>query len=100
VSEERIVSKERIVRNEQIMRRNDIHRALERNIRDVMCDFHERSFQPEDSLRDLGANSMDRATIVIQTLAELDVRMPLTAVAQARNLGDLVEIIHSHLQAR
>jgi polyketide biosynthesis acyl carrier protein len=78
--------------------KDDIFGALARNIRDVMADFHDRAFEPQDSLRELGANSMDRATIIVQTLSELDLRVPLTKMAYARNLGDLVEVIHQHAQ--
>ncbi|MGP3971258.1 phosphopantetheine-binding protein [Streptomyces sp. 6N223] len=46
-----------------------------------------------DSLRDLGANSIDRADIITETMEQLDVSLPMVRFGEARNIGDIVAII-------
>jgi polyketide biosynthesis acyl carrier protein len=46
-----------------------------------------------DSLRDLGANSIDRADIITETMEQLDVSIPMVRFGDAKNIGDIVAII-------
>jgi polyketide biosynthesis acyl carrier protein len=46
-----------------------------------------------DSLRDLGANSIDRAEIITETMEQLDVAVPMVNFGNAKNIGDIVAVI-------
>jgi polyketide biosynthesis acyl carrier protein len=78
------------------MTKQDIFAALKRNVFYVMDGLDDLQVTLDGNLRDLGANSIDRATIVSQSLADLGVTMSLVQTVQARNLRELVELIHQH----
>lgn len=61
---------------------------------EVFPEVSSRKISPQDSLRDLGANSVDRAEIIMLTLSCLKIHVPLINFAQAKNIGDLVDIFH------
>ena len=46
-----------------------------------------------DSLRDLGANSVDRADIITDAMEELGVWTALVSFADAQNLGELADVL-------
>lgn len=62
--------------------------------RDVVPKLATHCFKATDSLRELGANSVDRADIIMMTLESLELNIPLTALARAENIGELARIIH------
>ncbi|WLQ38954.1 acyl carrier protein [Streptomyces laculatispora] len=64
------------------------------HIREVIPELEDHRFEPSDSLRDLGANSIDRAEVIIMTLDSLSVRIPLVELADAKNIGELADLIH------
>ncbi len=61
---------------------------------EVMPELDGHTFVLTDSLRELGANSMDRAEIIMMTLEELSAPIPLVELAGANNIGELAKLIH------
>lgn len=51
---------------------------------------------PDASLSDLGANSLDRMDIVTMSQDELGIDVPAAAFADVRNLRQLVDVLHAH----
>jgi polyketide biosynthesis acyl carrier protein len=68
-----------------------------RHAREVVPGLEEHRFQPSESLKELGANSMDRSEIVMMTLESLALTIPLVETARARNIGELVSVLHEKL---
>lgn len=62
--------------------------------REVLPQLERHEFQRTDSLRALGANSIDRADILIMTLESLGLNIPMMDMAKAENIGELATIIH------
>jgi polyketide biosynthesis acyl carrier protein len=62
-----------------------------------IMDMQTDNISMKDSLRELGANSMDRVDIIMETLEELDLVMPMVAFVQAKNIGDIVGVIGQSL---
>lgn len=71
-----------------------IFEVIVRHTREVIPKLEAHRFQLTDSLRELGANSIDRADIIMMTLESLELNIPLTAMAKAENIGELATIIH------
>ena len=69
-----------------------------RNAREVIPDLQATPVRTADSLRELGANSVDRSEILMMTLASLSARISLVDLAKAENIGELAGIIHGKLQ--
>lgn len=75
----------------------DIDKIIETIVghaREVVPGLQQHNFQPTDSLKALGANSVDRADIIMFTLETLSLNIPLSAMAKADNISDLARIIH------
>lgn len=81
------------------MSKDEIFNIITSHSRVVIPALEKHAFQWSDQLSDLGANSMDRADIVMMTLESLALRMPLLALAEAKNLGELTDLLHAKLQA-
>lgn len=77
------------------MSKESVFEVIVRHIRDVLPDLAGRPLLPSDSLRALGANSVDRADIIMSTLESLSLDVPLVEMARAENIGDLAGIIHA-----
>lgn len=45
----------------------------------------------DDRLRDLGANSIDRAEILTESMERLGIRLPMVSFGNSRNIGDIVQ---------
>lgn len=75
------------------MTQQDIFELIVANTREIMPGLDQHDFKPEDRLADLGANSIDRADIVMMTLEALSLRIPLVELANARNIGELSALL-------
>jgi polyketide biosynthesis acyl carrier protein len=80
------------------MNRQRIFELIVLHAREVIPALEDRHVRFEDSLKALGANSIDRSEIVMMTLASLSASIPLIEFARAENIGGLADIIHGKLQ--
>jgi polyketide biosynthesis acyl carrier protein len=67
-------------------------------IGEVMPQLQGKDIKAANSLEELGANSMDRADIVVMTLEKLGLDISLTEVFGPRNIGELAELLSAKLQ--
>jgi polyketide biosynthesis acyl carrier protein len=82
------------------MNKEDIFNTITRHACEVIPELKNHRFQSDDSLKNLGANSVDRSEIVMMTLASLSLNMPLMETAGAENIGELAGIVYEKLQSR
>ncbi len=76
------------------MNKENIFKILTGHIVEVIPELEGRAFSSTDSLRELGANSVDRADIIMMTLETLSLQSSLVDFVSAQNIGELVEIIY------
>lgn len=74
--------------------KEEIYEVIVNHTREIVPGLDDHPFQMTDSLRALGANSIDRADIIMMTLETLSLNIPLVEMAKAENIGDLAQIIH------
>jgi polyketide biosynthesis acyl carrier protein len=79
---------------------DEIFGVIARHVREVLPDMDGAEILPEHSLAQLGANSVDRAEIVMLAMNSLSLRIPRVETFGPRNLGELAELFHVRLQAR
>ncbi len=79
------------------MNKEDVFKFIVSHTCEVIPELEDHSFQPGDSLKQLGANSIDRAEIIMMTLEALSLQIPLVDMAGAKNIGNLSEIIYSKI---
>ncbi len=75
----------------------DVFAIIVKHTKEVIPQLESHNFNLDDSLRELGANSIDRSEIVMMTLESLSLSIPLIHVARAENMGELASIIHERL---
>lgn len=81
------------------MNKEQIFGVIKENILETLPELAEKKIILSDSLKELGANSIDRAEIIIQTLSKLKLKVPLSDFGNAKNIEELVEIISSKMTA-
>jgi polyketide biosynthesis acyl carrier protein len=74
-----------------------------RLIADCCCEIipalRKHEFKPDDRLNDLGANSVDRADIIMMTIEALSLQIPRVELFGTKNIGELVDVIYEKLQS-
>ena len=75
------------------MTEDRVFQTIVDNARTIVPRLAEHDFLRSDSLRDLGANSVDRSEIVMTTLEDLSLDIPLVAIARAENIGELAQLM-------
>jgi polyketide biosynthesis acyl carrier protein len=71
--------------------------VVKSNICAVLPELDPDTIAPDARLVDLGANSIDRADIVVQSMADLDLRVAPGELSRAQNIGGLVALFVEHL---
>lgn len=77
------------VTKEQILETLYVH------TKEVLPALADHEFKHGDSLKALGANSVDRADIIMMTLETLSLRIPMVDLARAENIDVMADIIHA-----
>jgi polyketide biosynthesis acyl carrier protein len=74
-----------------------VREVLYQHAREVVPGLDSHDFKGSDSLKSLGANSVDRAEILMLTLETLGLKVPLIDLAKAENLDELAGLIVSKM---
>ena len=68
--------------------------AVNNNILSILTQLDSKAIQSEVSMKDLGANSIDRADVVVKFMADLSLTISLIEFAQVSDIGGLVDLRH------
>lgn len=79
------------------MNKQQIFEVIKKNVLEILPEIDPARIVPESSLRDLGANSIDRADILIQSLEMLKLKFPLHEMGAARNLQGLIDLFDAKM---
>lgn len=77
--------------------KDDVFEALKQIVLSILPDCPEDHIQYDQSLVNLGANSMDRADIIVDTMRQLHLKIDLMSFAQAKNIGGIVDVLYGAL---
>ncbi|MEE8058828.1 MAG: acyl carrier protein [Pseudomonadales bacterium] len=80
------------------MIKTDILAIVQKNMLEILPKLNPEVIQLEASMKDLGANSIDRMDVVIQSMADLSLKIPLIELASVSNIGGLVDLFYEKLQ--
>lgn len=75
------------------MGQDRIFRTLREQLISILPNLADQPITRDYSLQALGANSLDRAEILIETMAAFNLRLPLVRFGKAKNMGELVDIM-------
>ncbi|MEU8268264.1 acyl carrier protein [Sphaerisporangium sp. NPDC049002] len=82
------------------MRSEEILPLITEAIVEVLPELEGHAFTESNSLEGLGANSMDRAEIVMLVLERLDLEIPLVDTFGPQNLGELAQHLSEKTSVR
>lgn len=80
---------------------NDRERAfsvIRRAIADVLPDLEIDRLSIEDRLHDLGADSVQRAEVLILAMEELSLNIPMVNFAQSKNIAGIVDVFERAIE--
>jgi len=66
------------------MTKDEIFKLLKGNVKDILFDLEDDTISIDKSLKSLGANSIDRADIIMQTMEDLGLKMQLIEFGGAK----------------
>lgn len=75
------------------MDKNTIFEAIKKNLVYCVPELENQDISMTDSLAALGANSVDRADIIMMTLEDFDIMIPLVSFSNAKNIEGIADII-------
>jgi polyketide biosynthesis acyl carrier protein len=82
------------------MQKELVFKVVIQKIAEILPEVSPEQITMQHSLHDIGANSIDRADIIMNTVAEIDVDIPMLEFGGAKNIGDIVELIHRKLNEK
>jgi len=75
---------------------SSVFEVVKSNILGVMIDLDPGEITPDANLTDLGANSVDRVEIAINSMADLGVKVPREQLQGIANIRGLVEVLERY----
>jgi polyketide biosynthesis acyl carrier protein len=76
-----------------VMAEDAIFLALKNAASSVMTDLSPDLLTEQASLRELGANSVDRAEILMRVMEEQQLMVSMVRFASCQNLGDIAKVL-------
>jgi acyl carrier protein/polyketide biosynthesis acyl carrier protein len=73
------------------MTRDEVIGVIKRNMLDNLEDLDENSIDPDKSMKDMGANSLDIIEVVSCSMRELGLKIPRTELADVKTIGQLAD---------
>ncbi len=80
-----------------VSNRDRVFQTIVDSAKEVLPGLSSHAFQHSDSLRELGANSVDRSEIVMMAVERLELKVPLMELAKAENIGVLADLLAAKL---
>ncbi len=75
------------------MTQDEVFTVVKKNIREILYHLDGQEIPLEASLKELGANSLDRAEITVQCMEDLQLKIPLVEFGGIKNIQGLVELL-------
>lgn len=76
------------------MRKEEIITIVKEHICEVIPELSSDDFQLSDSLQYLGANSVERAEILMLIMESMSLQIPRIELFGTNNIGELVDLLH------
>lgn len=76
------------------MTRDQIQAVVIKHLCDAVDGLKPESVDPDKSMKDLGANSLDIVEIVSSSMREIKVKIPRSELAKLTNITGLVDLLH------
>ncbi|MBP2857480.1 MULTISPECIES: acyl carrier protein [Dickeya] len=78
--------------------KEDIFNIIVHNLLEILPYLDASTITPEQSMKDVGANSIDRADVLLASMETLDIIFPLHEAGDLKNIGELVDFLYAKAQ--
>ena len=82
------------------MTQEEILAVIKKHLVDAIDDLDPDSIDPDKSMKDYGANSLDLVEVVSRSMRELKVKVPRAELNKLTNIQGLVELFHKSIEER
>jgi acyl carrier protein len=72
-----------------------IYNLLIKNLQETVPAVKGKKIEMNQSMLEIGANSLDVVEVVSQTMRELKVKIPRDKLGELKNVGQLVDALHA-----
>ena len=79
------------------MTKDEVFTVVKNNILEILTELDAEKVKADVSMSELGANSIDRMDVVIKSMEDLSLEIPLVEFAKVGNIGGLVDLLYSKL---
>ena len=76
------------------MTREQILSTVQKHLAAVLDGVDPKSIDPDRSMKDYGANSLDIVEVVSATMRELRIKVPRSELSKIANMNGLVDLLH------
>jgi len=73
------------------MTRSEVIETIKKIIEENLDDVNAESIDPQKSMKDYGANSLDIIEVVSCSMRELSIKVPRAELAEIQNIDDLAD---------
>jgi acyl carrier protein len=80
--------------------KEEILKIVKQHLADNVDDLDEAAFDPNKSMKDMGANSLDIVEVVSCTMRDLKIKVPRAELAKLSNVSELVDLLHKVAQEK
>ena len=81
------------------MTKEEIVEVIKRNLVENLDDLDASQINPESSMRDYGANSLDIIEVVSCTMRDLKIKVPRAELAEIQNINQLADKFLEYVEA-
>ncbi len=78
----------------------EIFDIIKANLLELLPELDPSKIVPEESMKNLGANSIDRADVIIQTMEALELKFPLHELGKLTNIQGLIDEFHDRSMSK
>ena len=75
------------------MSKEHVYEVVKNAVMEILPDLNPEIISIEKSLKELGANSIDRMEVVTMSMEELGLKIPLMSFANVSNIEGLVDVL-------
>ncbi len=76
------------------MNREDILKTVQKHLAGILDGVDAATIDPQKSMKDYGANSLDIVEVVSATMRELRIKIPRSELSKLTNMDQLVDLLH------
>lgn len=79
------------------MNKDEIFSIIKKNIQEILYDLECDNITIQDSLKEIGANSIDRVDIIVSTMEDIGLKCDMLLFKDAKNIEDIINIIMTQM---